>query len=178
MRAGVQAACRCSAVAALLLATPALALPDAPNAVAISPRLDTSGQPKRAFLEKLKAEGYEVVIYLAPPTVGDAIAEEPLIVGRQKLVYVNIPIAFGAPTAADFEVFSRLMAAFADRKVYVHCQANFRASSMVFLDRVIRLREKPDAAFEAVHRAWSPDPVWRQFIVDTLKANGIAYEPL
>jgi protein tyrosine phosphatase (PTP) superfamily phosphohydrolase (DUF442 family) len=165
-------------LAAGLVATSALALPDAPNAVSISPRLDTSGQPKRAFLEKLKAEGYEVVIYLAPPTVGDAIAEEPLIVGRQKLVYVNIPVAFGAPTAADFQVFSRLMAAFADRKVYVHCQANFRASSMVFLDRVIRLKEPPEKAFEAVHAAWNPDAVWRKFIVDTLKANGITYEPL
>jgi protein tyrosine phosphatase (PTP) superfamily phosphohydrolase (DUF442 family) len=165
-------------LAACLAATSALAVPDAPNAVSISPRLDTSGQPKRAFLEKLKAEGYEVVIYLAPPTVGDAIAEEPLIVGRQKLVYVNIPIAFGAPTAADFQVFSRLMAAFSDRKVYVHCQANFRASSMVFLDRVIRLKEPPEKAFEAVHNAWSPDAVWRKFIVDTLKANGITYEPL
>lgn len=167
-----------SALAALLFSTAALANVDAPNAVSISPRLDTLGQPKRAFLEKLRAEGYQVVIYLAPPTVGDAIAEEPLIVGRQKLVYVNIPIAFGAPTAADFEIFTRMMAAFSDRKVYVHCQANFRASSMVFLDRVIRLKEKPDTAFEAVHRAWSPDPVWKKFIVETLKAHGITYEPL
>jgi hypothetical protein len=49
---------------------------------------------------------------------------------------------------------------------------------MVFLDRVIRLKEPPEKAFEAVHAAWNPDAVWKKFIVDTLRANGIAYEPL
>ncbi len=125
MRSVLSAALLCTALAAVLPTT-ALAAVEAPNAVNISPRLDTSGQPKREFLEKLKAEGYEVVIYLAPPTVPDAVADEP----------------------------------------------------MVFLDRVIRLKEKPDKAYESVHRAWDPDPVWKKFIVDTLKANGIAYEPL
>jgi protein tyrosine phosphatase (PTP) superfamily phosphohydrolase (DUF442 family) len=166
------------AAAASVPGMSALAAVDAPNAVRISPRLDTSGQPSRAFLERLKAEGYEVVVYLAPPTVPDAVADEPLIVGRQRLVYVNIPISFGAPAAADFENFTRVMGAFQDRKVYVHCQANFRASSMVFLDRVIRMKEKPDVAFESVLRAWKPDATWHKFIVDTLRANGIAYEPL
>ena len=165
-------------LAVLLLSTSALAAVEAPNAVAISPRLQTSGQPTKAFLEKLKAEGYEVVIYLAPPTVPDAIADEPLVIGRQKLVYVNIPIAFMAPTASDLEVFSRMMAAFSDRKVYVHCQANFRASSMVFLDRVIRLKENPEAAYESVRRAWEPDATWKAFIVERLRANGVAFAPL
>ncbi len=135
-------------LAILLVSTAAGAAVEAPNAVSISPRLDTSGQPKRAFLEQLRAEGYQVVIYLAPPT------------------------------AADLEIFSRLMAAFSDRKVYVHCQANFRASSMVFLDRVIRLKEKPEAAYESVQRAWVPDATWKKFIADMLRANGIAHEPL
>lgn len=63
-----------------------------------------------------------MVIYLAPPTVGDAVAEEPKLVGRQGMVFVNIPMDFDKPTAADFTAFTRLMQAFADRKVFVHCQ--------------------------------------------------------
>jgi protein tyrosine phosphatase (PTP) superfamily phosphohydrolase (DUF442 family) len=150
----------------------------APNRVDISARLATSGQPTKAFLETLKAQGYEVVIYLAPPTVPDAIADEPKIVGRQGLVFVNIPIVWEKPTAADFDGFTRVMKAFEGRKVYVHCQMNFRASSMVFLHRVITLKEPPERAWESVQKAWVPNATWKAYILATLKANGVAFEPL
>jgi protein tyrosine phosphatase (PTP) superfamily phosphohydrolase (DUF442 family) len=166
----------------LLLA--ALALPvaahegPAPNRIDISPTLSTSGQPTKAFLETLKAQGFEVVIYLAPPTVSDAIAEEPKIVGRQGLVFVNIPVDFSNPTPEDFQAFTRVMQAFTGRKIWVHCQMNFRASSMVFLHRVITLREPPGPAWQSVQSAWVPDRVWKRYIVETLKANRIDFEPL
>jgi len=150
----------------------------APNRVDVSPRLLTSGQPTKAFLETLKDQGYEAVVYLAPPTVGDALAEEPRIVGRQGLVYVNIPIAWEKPTAADFQSFTRVMQALGERKVYVHCQMNLRASSMVFLHRVITLKEPPEKAWEAVQRAWVPNATWKAYILATLKTNGVSYEPL
>jgi protein tyrosine phosphatase (PTP) superfamily phosphohydrolase (DUF442 family) len=164
---------------ALLLALPIAAHEGpAPNRVDVSPLLLTSGQPTRAFLETLKSQGVEAVVYLAPPTVGDALAEEPKIVGRQGLLYVNIPIVWEAPTAADFQSFTRVMQALAGRKVYVHCQMNLRASSLVFLHRVITLKEPPDKAWESVQRAWVPNPTWRRFILETLKAHHVAYEPL
>src|SRR5215207_1325764 len=94
------------------LALPALAHDGpSPNRVDISPLLVTSGQPTKAFLETLKSQGFEAVVYLAPPTVDDALAEEPRIVGRQGLVYVNIPVDWEAPTAADFQSFTRVMRA-------------------------------------------------------------------
>jgi protein tyrosine phosphatase (PTP) superfamily phosphohydrolase (DUF442 family) len=166
----------------LLLA--ALALPafahegPAPNRVDISPSLSTSGQPTRAFLESLKSQGFEAVIYLAPPTVGDAIADEPKIVGRQGLAFVNIPMDFSKPTPADFKTFTRVLQAFDGHKVLVHCQMNFRASSLVFLHRVVTLREPPGPAWQAVQKAWVPDETWRKYIVETLRANRVEFEPL
>jgi protein tyrosine phosphatase (PTP) superfamily phosphohydrolase (DUF442 family) len=163
----------------LALALPALAHEGpTPNRVDVSPRLATSGQPTKAFLETLKEQGYEVVIYLAPPTVPDAIADEPRIVGRQGLVFVNIPIAWEKPTAADFDAFTRVMKAFEGRKVWVHCQMNLRASSLVFLHRVITLKESPERAWESVQKAWVPNATWRAYILATLKSHGVAYEPL
>lgn len=149
-----------------------------PNYVEITPRLATSGQPASAFLEVLKTRGFEVVIYIAPPTVANAVKEEPLVVGRQGPAYANIPVDFGAPTQADFEAFTGLLAAYAGRNILVHCQANLRASSFVFLHRVIHGRESPDAAWESVRRMWEPDPVWRAFILATLRRHAIAYEPI
>ena len=93
-------------------------------------------------------------------------------------MFVNIPIVWEKPTAADFDAFTRVMQAFAGRQVWVHCQMNLRASSMVFLHRVITLKDPPERAWESVQRAWVPNATWKAYILATLKANGVAYEPL
>lgn len=64
-----------------------------------------------------------------------------------------------------------------DKKVLVHCQVNMRASSMVFLYRVLRLKEPPERAYEAVEQVWSPRGAWRRLIVEQLREHGIAFEP-
>lgn len=148
-----------------------------PNMVEITPRLFTSGQPGADALGELKAQGFEAVIYLAPPTVPDAVKDEPLILARQGLTYVNIPIRFSDPTEADFETFAAVLASLAPRKVLVHCQVNMRASSMVFLYRATRLKEPPDLAYKAVAQVWSPHGPWKTLIEAQLKKNGIAFEP-
>ena len=150
----------------------------APNRVDILPSLITSGQPTREFLQTLKSQGVEAVVYLAPPTVPDAVADEGRIVGSQGIAFVNIPMDWERPTAADFETFTRVMQALAPRKVYVHCQMNFRASSMVFLHRVITLKEPAEKAWESVQRAWVPNATWKAYILATLKAHQVSYEPL
>ena len=163
----------------LLLALPAFAHEGpAPNRVDVSPTLLTSGQPTREFLQTLKSQGVQAVVYLAPPTVPDAVADEGRIVGSQGIAFVNIPMDWERPTAADFETFTRVMQALAPRKVYVHCQMNFRASSMVFLHRVITLKEPPEKAWESVQRAWVPNATWKAYILAILKANRVSYEPL
>lgn len=170
------------AAAALLGAVGAVnAAPDAPkpnNYVEITPRIATSAQPDAAYLATLKAEGFGAVIFIAPPTVSNAVKDEPLIVGRQGLLYANVPVDFMAPSAADFKAFSGVLAAWEDRKVLVHCQANLRASVFVFLHRVLHDKVPPESAYEAVRRVWNPNPVWREFLISTLKANGIAFDPL
>ena len=170
------------ALALTTFGAPTLGAEQAPkaadNTIVISPRLVTSAQPSRAFLESLRSQGFEVLVYLAPPTVPDFVAEEPLIVGRQGLIYVNIPVVWSAPTRQDFESLSRVLDAYKDRKVYVHCQANYRTSSLVFLYRVIGLKEDPSKAWDAVRGAWEPNATWRAFIVETLKAYKIEFDPL
>lgn len=150
----------------------------APNRVDVSPTLITSGQPTREFLKALTSEGVQAVVYLAPPSVPDALADESRLVGAQGIAFVNIPMDWNRPTAEDFETFTRVMQALAPRKVYVHCQMNFRASSMVFLHRVVTLKESPEKAWESVQRAWVPNATWKAYILSVLKAKGIAYEPL
>lgn len=150
----------------------------APNVVEISPQLVTSGQPSAEALASLAAQGFGAVVYLAPPTVSDAVRDEALIVGRQGLVYVNVPIRFEGPTEKDFEVFSGVLRGLAGHKVLVHCQVNMRASTMVFLYRAIVANEDPRIAYDFVTRVWAPEGPWKQLILDQLRKHRIDFEPL
>ena len=150
----------------------------ASNVVEISPRLVTSGQPTPAGLASLKSLGFEAVVYLAPPNVGDAVRDEATIVGRQGLVYVNLPVDFEAPTSRDVDAFIGVLDALRGRKVLVHCQVNLRASSLVFLYRVIALKEEPRVAYTAVSGVWAPHGAWRRLIETELARRGIRFELL
>lgn len=86
--------------------------------------------------------------------------------------YFNIPVDFASPRKEDFERFARIMRENREKRVFVHCQMNLRASSFVFLYRVTELGEDPDQAFDDVARVWQPNAPWRQFIRETLAARG------
>ena len=170
----------CVTLALLAVASGAAAElpPDfAPNPVQISPRLSTAGQPSAESLRGLADAGYEAVVYLAPPTVPDAVPDAALIVGSQGLVYVNIPIDFADPTERDVDRFFDVMNALGDRRVLVHCQINMRASVLVFLYRAAVLGEDPALAYAAVERVWVPNGPWRRLISTQLQRHGIAFEP-
>ncbi len=150
---------------------------DAPNVVVISANVITSGQPTAGALEKLASQGFGAVIYLAPPSVPDAVPGEAEIVTKQGMVFINIPIAFSHPTDADFQAFSAAMSSLKDRKVLVHCQVNLRASSMTFLYRAIVAHESAEQAYESVAKVWSPDGPWMLFITSQLQKAGLAFRP-
>jgi len=149
----------------------------APNVVAISEKLVTSGQPRAEALALLGAQGYGAVINLAPPSAPDAVADEAAIVRRQGLEYISLPVPFDRPAPSDVEAFAAAMQRVGGRKLLVHCQVNMRASSMVFLYRAIVAREDADRAYEAVARVWSPSGPWKELIVGELRKAGIAFEP-
>ncbi len=149
---------------------------DAPNVVPISANLVTAGQPTAGALAKLKEQGFDAVIYLAPTTVSDAVADEKSIVEKQGLIWVNIPIQFQQPRAADFEQFVATVKSMAGKKILVHCQVNMRASSMVFLYRTIVNQESPEKAYESVIKVWSPSGVWKELIVAQLAQHQIRFQ--
>ncbi len=150
---------------------------DAPNVVPITAQLTSSGQPTAKALEGLAAQGYEAVIYLAPPHVSDAVRDENLIVGRQNMVFVNIPIVFNKPTVSDYENFAAILQGLGNKKILVHCQVNMRASTMVFLYRVVVGKEDPAKAYEAVSKVWTPGGPWKQLMLDVLQKHKIVFEP-
>jgi protein tyrosine phosphatase (PTP) superfamily phosphohydrolase (DUF442 family) len=143
------------------------------NYVEVSPRIATSGMPTRAQFEPIAKAGYQVVINLAPAdAMGSHGNEEALVIG-QGMAYHYIPVNFARPTTDDYAHFAEVMRQHRAERLFVHCQVNMRASSFVFLYRVLELGEDPDGAYDAVLRVWQPSVQWRGFMRDELTSRGI-----
>ena len=162
------------AIAACVTATPG----DPGNFVAWREGLASAGQPSAGWLQKVKGANYDVVINLAPPGAHGSVAGEPAIVQAQGVRYVQIPVDFRKPTAEDFGAFSQVMLANKDRGVFVHCQVNMRAASFVFIYRVVHEGADIRESLAKLTGIWSPDPVWKRFIEETLALHGKKVEIL
>jgi len=166
---------------AILLASSAIravaASVDAPNVVPIDDHLVTSGQPTPASLKHLRAEGFEAVVYLAPFSVPDAVADEPQILRGQDIEFVHVPIRFDAPTAADVQAVGAALERLKGRRTLVHCQVNMRASTMTFLYRVLQRGESPQAAWSDVTKVWVPRGPWQRLVNSELSRHGIEFDP-
>src|SRR5438105_1164360 len=151
-------------LAALLIAAAPAFGADPENFVQWREGLASSAQPSAAWLGQVKDHKYDVLINLAPPQSMGSIANEGGIVASKGTMYVNIPVDFSRPLAEDFRFFSEVMKASAGRSVFVHCQANFRASSFVFLYRVIHEGAPAAETWAKLQRVWVPEPQWKRFI--------------
>lgn len=134
------------------------------NHVQVSPDLATSGVIPGECFEQLAEQGYQLVINLLPKESEYAIEDEPERLAKLGIEYVYIPVDFAAPSQRNFEEFSAAMEAGADRKVWVHCAANYRVSAFVSLYHQLRRDWTLEQANALVAQLWEPDEIWSHFI--------------
>jgi protein tyrosine phosphatase (PTP) superfamily phosphohydrolase (DUF442 family) len=135
--------------------------------------LSSSGMPTAEQLKSVADAGVHVVINLAPHDVAQALPNESELVYSLGMDYVNIPIPWGAPATESLMRFMDSMDSHADKKIHVHCEANYRASAFIMLYRVLRLGWKKEDAIPVMERMWNPEdfPVWQKFIDDQLAGS-------
>ena len=126
--------------------------------------INTAGQPTLAQLRAVRESGFAAVINLALPTSDNAIPNEGSVVASYGMAYVQIPVDFKAPDDRDFRAFCRVMEAFDDRRIFVHCAANMRVSAFVFLYRVLVQHVALAEAEHDLQAIWEPDLIWSRFI--------------
>jgi protein tyrosine phosphatase (PTP) superfamily phosphohydrolase (DUF442 family) len=143
------------------------------NFLPINDKLGTAGLPTEEQFDLLKEAGYEVVINLAMPNQPGAIVNEAEIVAELGMDYLSIPVLFSNPTSDDLHRMMDALDAHAGQKVFVHCMANQRVASFIYLYRVLRLGVPQAEAETLLHRIWQPNPVWAEFIRAEL-ARGMA----
>jgi len=135
------------------------------NFHAISDRLSTGGHFTENGLKTVAGHGVTVVIDLRPaPPEGQ---EQRL--AEQGIKWINIPVEWQQPTLADFAEFAAAMRASTGEKVFVQCQANYRASTMTYLYRVKVEGVAEPVARKDLEAAWQPNETWAAFITTVLE---------
>ena len=136
-------------------------------------KLSSSGMPTAEQMKTVAEAGVQLVINLAPHDVQHAIPNEPELVESLGMQYINIPVNWGTPTKDGLNIFMDAIDANQDKKIHVHCEANFRASAFIAMYRILRLNWKSEDALEVMHTIWDEDayPVWKLFIEGVLKRS-------
>ncbi len=140
----------------------------------LTDKLLTGGMPTAEQLRSASQAGVQVVINLAPFEPERDLAGEDALAESLGMRYINIPVDWQAPTRRNLDDFFQAMDANRDRKVLVHCRANYRASGFVALYRILRLGWSRAEAFPDMLRIWNPDehPIWKGFIEANLLREG------
>jgi len=143
------------------------------NFLALSETLFTGGMPKSEELRDAAQRGVELVVNLAPHEVSNALPGETELVTSLGMQYVNIPVIWNTPTQDGLDRFMSIMDENEDKKILVHCQANFRATAFVALYRILRQGWNPDDAMAGMHKIWDAEdyPIWKMFIEENLKRS-------
>ena len=141
-----------------------MAITDIKNFVPVDERLGTAGQPTEEQVRDVAADGYAAVVNLGLLDPKYCLADEAGLVASLGMEYRHLPVKFDAPAVEDFRAFIATMDAWAAKKTFVHCAANYRVSTFVALYGELRLGWPRARADELAGRLWSPNETWRAFI--------------
>jgi len=136
-------------------------------------RLSTAGQPTEEQLASAAVHGVQVVINLAlhdDPRY--SLQDERGCVEGCGMIYVHIPVQFATPTETDLLAFFDAMDVYRERRILVHCAANYRVTAFLGLYRVARQGWSSEEAFDLMRTVWEPNEVWTQFIAAMLEQHG------
>lgn len=140
------------------------------NYLYLEDKLSSSGMPTPEQLKDIAQAGKEVLINLATDKSEGAFANEGELAEQLGMIYIHIPVDWGQPTRQNLDDFFHAMQTHAGRDIFVHCQANYRASAFIALYRILHQGWKKEEAFAVLTGIWNPNdhPVWKTFIDHTL----------
>lgn len=136
------------------------------NFKAINNAISTAGLLSEEQLSLLQQEGYHAVINLLPDDNEYAQKGEREIIENLGLSYKYIPVDFSAPNDSDYEKFSIAMKELGDKKLMIHCAANYRVSAFFAIYAHQNMGWSAAQAYELINTRWQPDdyPQWPEFI--------------
>ena len=136
--------------------------------IRVNDALITAGQPTAEQLAAVAAEGFEMVVNLAPHDPAHSLPDEAGLVRSLGMTYVHLPVDWEHPTAADFAAFEQTMLQRSERKALLHCVANFRVTAFysLYAQKHLGWSQALADTFRAAIWQGSDYPVWRAFIAE------------
>ncbi|MFA6630466.1 MAG: protein tyrosine phosphatase family protein [Sulfuricurvum sp.] len=134
------------------------------NYMQITENIASSGQPLESEFAVIASAGYDVIINLAMPNSQNAIPSEGHLVTSNNMIYIHIPVLFDAPELFHLESFINIMEIFADKKVWVHCVKNYRASAFLYHYLHVSRGFSDAEAQKVILPSWEPNEIWQRFI--------------
>ena len=141
-----------------------MAIDDIRNFVELSDHLATAGQPSEQHVRELASAGFEVIVNLGLLDPRYCLADEAGLTHSLGMEYHHIPVDFNAPQPDDLQKFFEVMDASREKRVFVHCAANYRVSGFMALYGQSRLGWSAEQADAHVSRVWNPNDTWKAFI--------------
>ena len=130
--------------------------------------IGTSGQPTTQQFKDIQAAGFDVVVNLAMPDSDNALANEGALVSENGMTYVHIPVPWDAPDANHVAQFFGVMDAMLaqDKKVWVHCAANYRASAFTYKYLTMNQGLSEPESTTPLLTTWLPymDEAWQEIM--------------
>jgi len=134
----------------------------------------SSGYVKAGQFKFLKEYGFTHVISLIP---GDH-SKEDSIVTSLGMTFTQIEVIWKEPTVVNVQNYFSDMKKYSGKKVFLHCQANMRASAFMFLYRTTQLGVKTEEASKLMYEIWNPkeNKKWDLLIKTVLEKNKLSSE--
>ena len=134
----------------------------------IDERLVTGGHLIDDGAAALGEQGIDIVIDLRD----DSPRGEAQRFAEHGIRWVNVPVEWSDPRPEDFQRFAELMNEHRGEHVLVQCAANYRASAMTYLYRVVVEGVPEEKALADMRAIWNPDEnrTWRAYISDIKEA--------
>ena len=139
--------------------------------------IGTSGQPTTQQFRDIQAAGFDVVVNLAMPDSDNALTNEGALVSENGMTYVHIPVPWDAPDANHLAQFFGVMDAMLaqDKKVWVHCAANYRASAFTYKYLTMNQGLSEPESTTPLLTKWLPymDEAWQEIMQMTPPDIGV-----
>lgn len=128
------------------------------NVQKVHDNLYSSGQPKLAQLEILAQAGVSVVVNLSL-NANHEPQEDKTVIGLG-MQYIQVPILWDCPEASSALFALKAIYHLNAQLVWVHCDDNKCAASLMYLYRRFYMQMPIDEAQALLHEVWQPDETW------------------
>ena len=130
-----------------------------------------SGSLKGLDWQSMLDNRYELIINLLPYHHKYSVANEKEAVEALGINYIFIPVDWQNPKNSELEDFVLAMANNKEKKMHIHCAANYRASAFYAIYAYKQLDWSKEKSYKLIASVWqlADYPIWQKFVANYIQ---------